>query len=92
MVCVALYSPAPMHRCRDAELMVLVFPRRASKSALYLDSASSSQTHGSHDCKMWGQESFSARRNTNHVGLHLVKCFAIAMAAGNTFVPFISFP
>lgn len=75
------------------ELMVLVFLHRASKFGAYLDGASSACARGCHDCKMRGQ-----RRDFLHVrilamwGLHLVMRFAIAKAASNIFVHFISFP
>jgi len=61
-------SPVPACWCWDAELLVLVFPRRASKPGAYLDGASSSHAQGSHRCQMWGQESLSACWNTNRVG------------------------
>ncbi|KAJ7397601.1 Ankyrin repeat and BTB/POZ domain-containing protein BTBD11-A [Pitangus sulphuratus] len=58
-----------VHWSQDAELVVLVIPYHLSESTVYLDAASSSRIHGCHDCKIWGQESFSACQNTNHVGL-----------------------
>lgn len=72
--------------------MVLVFPRCASKSGVCLDGASSSHAHGCHDYQMWGQRVFLHVRIPTMWGLQLVKCIAVAKAAGNTFVPFISFP
>ena len=92
VVCVTLYSPAPVRWCRYAELMVLVFPHCASKSGVYLDGASSSHTHGCHDCKMWGQESFSACRNTNHVGFAPSEVVCYCKGSWQYFCPFYFFP
>lgn len=50
---------------------------------------SSSCTPGRHDCRVWGLESILRVGIPAKRGLHLVKYFAVAKAASNTFGPFI---
>lgn len=92
MVCDTWYSPAPVCWCQDAELMVLVFPRCASKSGVYLGGASSSHACGCHDCRMRAQERFSACWNTNLMGFAPREVFCYCKGSWQYYCQFYFFP